>query len=129
MRGRAERQRRLRRGRSGELIAAWWLRLQGFRILARRLSTPVGEIDILARRGRVLAVVEVKRRADVAGALAALAPAQRRRLERAAAWVVQHRPELAELELRFDVIAVGGLARPLHLADAWRPEGGGTMPP
>ncbi len=129
MRGRAERRRRLRRGRAGELLAAWWLRLHGFRILARRLPTPVGEIDILARRGRVLAVVEVKRRAEVDGALAALGPAQRRRIERAVAWVLQHRPDLAGLEVRFDLVAVGGFALPLHLPDAWRPGGSGSMPP
>jgi len=127
--GRAERRRRLRRGRRGELLAAWWLRLHGWRILARRLPTPVGEIDILARRGRVLAVVEVKRRAEVADALAALGPAQRRRIEQAAAWLLQHRPDLAGLDVRFDVVAVGGLTCPLHLPDAWRPGGGGSMPP
>lgn len=129
MDGRAERRRRLRRGRTGELLAAWWLRLHGYRILARRMSTPVGEIDILARRGRALAVVEVKRRAEAEGALAALGPAQRRRIERAAAWIVQHRPELAGLELRFDVVAVGGGRPPLHLPDAWRPGADGRTPP
>ncbi len=46
------------RGRRAELLAAWWLRLKGYRILARDLRTPVGEIDLIARRGRVLALVE-----------------------------------------------------------------------
>jgi hypothetical protein len=50
------------RGRRAEWLAAWWLRLKGYRILARDLRTPVGEIDLIARRGRVLALVEVKAR-------------------------------------------------------------------
>jgi putative endonuclease len=52
-----------RGGRRAESLAAWWLRLKGWRILARRVRTPVGEIDLVARRGRTIAFVEVKARA------------------------------------------------------------------
>ena len=52
-----------KRGRAAETVAAWWLRLRGWRILARRVRTPVGEVDLIARRRRTLAFVEVKARA------------------------------------------------------------------
>ena len=55
-----------RRGRRGEGFASLWLRLQGWRVLARRVKTPRGEIDLIARRGRTVAFVEVKWRASAA---------------------------------------------------------------
>lgn len=61
-----------RRGRAAERLAAWLLRLKGYRILERRLSTACGEIDLVARRGGVLVFVEVKRRGEPAAALGAL---------------------------------------------------------
>ena len=51
------------RGRRAETIAAWWLRLQGWRILAQRARVPGGEVDLVARRGKILAFIEVKQRA------------------------------------------------------------------
>ena len=64
-----KRQRAESGGRRAETLAAWWLRLKGWRILATRARTPVGEVDLVARRGRTLAFVEVKARAtdDEAG--------------------------------------------------------------
>jgi len=58
-----DRRRAERAGRVGETAAAWWLRLKGWRILARRVRTPAGEVDLIARRGNLIAFVEVKRRA------------------------------------------------------------------
>ena len=55
-----------RRGRRGEGFASLWLRLQGWRVLARRVKTPRGEIDLIARRGHTLAFIEVKWRATAA---------------------------------------------------------------
>ncbi len=121
--GRRERRRRLARGRGGEWRAALWLRLRGYRILYRRLRTPVGELDLVAVRGGVLAVVEVKRRPDPEAARAALGPIQRRRIEAAARWLLAVRPDLAGLRLRFDLVAVPARGLPRHLPDAWRPEG------
>ena len=72
------RQRRERAGRLAEAAAAWHLRLHGYRILARRFATPVGEIDLVARRGGLLVFVEVKRRARVVDAVAALLPVPQR---------------------------------------------------
>lgn len=116
------RRRAERDGRLGETLAAIWLRLKGYRILARRLKTPVGEIDILARRGIILAVVEVKARRDRVLAAEAITAQQWRRLARAAAWALAHRPEWAGLSLRFDALLLGRGRLPRHVADAWRPE-------
>ncbi len=53
-----------RRGRKGEGLAAWWLRLLGWRIVARRVKTPRGEIDLIARRGRPVAFALWNRNRD-----------------------------------------------------------------
>ena len=115
----AGRGRRYRRGLSAERIAAWRLRLAGYRILAQRLKTPVGEIDLVARRGDRVAFVEVKARATLADALESVTPRQRQRIERAAAHFLAHRPALADCEIRFDVIAVVPGRPPRHLKNAW----------
>jgi putative endonuclease len=78
------RRRAERGGRRAERIAAWWLRLKGWRILAMRARTPVGEVDIVARRGRTLVFVEVKARATEADAALALDEWRLRRVVRAA---------------------------------------------
>ena len=71
-------------GRRAERLAAWWLRLKGWRILAIRARTPVGEVDLIARRGRILAFIEVKARATAADAALALDDYRLRRVVRAA---------------------------------------------
>jgi putative endonuclease len=109
-----------RAGRRAELVAAWWLRLKGFHIIARRYATPVGEIDLIARRGKLLVFVEVKRRRDAALAAEAVLPRQRQRIIRAAELFLQRRPQLLG-ECRFDLIAVSPWRWPTHLPDAWRP--------
>ena len=73
-----------RRGRSAETLACWYLRLHGWRILARRARVPGGEVDIVARRGRTLAFVEVKARASDAAAAIALDAYRMRRVAVAA---------------------------------------------
>ncbi|MBX6322571.1 MAG: YraN family protein [Rhodospirillaceae bacterium] len=113
-----------RRGRRSEALAAWLLRLKGYRILARDLRLPGGEIDILAARGRTLAVIEVKRRAGAAAAAEALQPRQRGRILRAARLYIAGRPELARHRVRFDVILFDGGLLPRHLAGAWQDDAG-----
>ncbi len=109
-------------GLDAETWAVWALRLRGYRILARRVRTPVGEIDVVAQKGRIVAIVEVKARADLDTALSAVGPRQRQRIVRAAeAYVSRHR-HLADAELRFDVIAVTPGRLPRHIVDAWRPD-------
>jgi putative endonuclease len=95
------------------------LRLKGYRIVARGFRVPVGEIDIIARRGRTLAFVEVKGRADD-GAPEVLTPRQRRRITRAAEAFLKARPGYRGLDLRFDLMVVGRRGPPRHVANAWR---------
>ena len=111
-----------RTGRSAEMLAALWLMAKGYRILALRLRTPQAEIDLLARRGRVLAVVEVKRRTSVAAALEAVTPLQRERLVRAARALASRRKSLAGLQVRLDLFALAPGAVPRHIAGAWGDE-------
>lgn len=118
---RAARHRAWRFGHWAETLCIADLMLRGYRIVARRRRYPVGEIDIVARRGRVLAIIEVKARRTLDDAAAAVAPRQRRRIERAAAWLLAARPDLARLDSRFDVMLVAPWRRPRHLRDAWRP--------
>ena len=94
---------------------------RGYRILARRQRCPGGEIDIAARRGGVLAIIEVKARPTHTQAMEAVTRRQQDRLVRAAQWYVASRPALATLALRFDVMSVTPWRPPRHLTDAWRP--------
>ena len=117
---RAERGAAARRsGRAAEALAALWLMAKGYRILGYRLRTPQGEIDILALRGRVLAVVEVKRRRTLQEALEAVTDDQRTRLTRAATVIAARRRSLAGRVIRLDLFALAPGARPCHIVDAW----------
>jgi putative endonuclease len=109
-----------RRGRAAELICLWHLRLRGYRVVARRFRVPSGEIDLIVRRGRVLAAVEVKARGDFERAGEAIHERQRRRIARAFEHFLKARPDLAHLDPRFDVMLVVPRRLPRHLADAWR---------
>lgn len=108
-----------RSGRRAEVWAAIWLMLKGDRILGFRLRTRLGEIDLLAQKGGVLAVVEVKSRLTLADALAAVAPEQRDRLRRAGAAVAGGRPRLKAMAVRLDLIALAPGRLPQHRPDAW----------
>ncbi|TWB75247.1 putative endonuclease [Nitrospirillum amazonense] len=126
---RAERlARKTLKGRSGERLGRWaeaWcrlaLRLKGYRVLASRCRTPAGEIDIVAARGELLAIVEVKARPTEDLGHLAVSLAQWRRLERAAGLYVAARPRLARHAIRFDLMIVRPRRWPLHQPDAWRP--------
>ncbi|MBP2293956.1 YraN family protein [Azospirillum rugosum] len=107
-------------GRFAEQLCRLALRLKGYRILDSRLRTPMGEIDIVARRGTTLAVVEVKARADWASASEAVSARQRGRLARAAHVYLAAHPQYAGYALRFDVMLVTPWSWPRHLEDAWR---------
>jgi putative endonuclease len=107
-------------GRRGEMAAAALMFAKGYRILARDIKTPMGEIDLLARRRGVLAVVEVKARPTPDEAAAALGIGQRRRIARAAAWLVSQRRDFAGLAVRYDVIMISPWSLPRHVEGAWR---------
>ena len=113
-----------RSGRAAEVLAAMWLMAKGYHVIGFRLRTPYGEIDLLVRRGRVLAAVEVKRRVALDTALAAVTPLQRQRLTRAVLAVAARRRALAGLEPRLDLFALAPGARPRHIPGAWVAESG-----
>lgn len=114
------RKRAERRGRRAETLAFLFLLAKGYRPVARRLKTPVGELDLVMRRGGVLAIIEVKARPSLGQAAEAIAPRQWQRLSRATQWLVAGRPALADLSIRFDAVLVSGLSV-RHVPDAWRP--------
>jgi putative endonuclease len=119
MSGNAARRRAFRWGLSAEGLAAWCLKVKGYRILARRYKTPAGEADIVARRGTSLVFVEVKARTALSTALEAITPRQQRRVAAAArSWISRH-PADAALCLRFDAIFVTPARWPLHVENAF----------
>jgi putative endonuclease len=120
-RGTAARQAARKRGLRAETLAALWLALKGYRILARGHRNAGGELDIVARKGRLLVFVEVKRRAGLDAAATAIVPRQRRRIEAAAALFAAHSPVDWARGWRFDAVLIGG-GRIRHIRDAWRPE-------
>jgi len=130
-RSRADRRAAEGTGRAAEDTAAAWLAARGWLIVDRRARGPrgsgAGEIDLVALDTTgttpVLVFVEVKARPSLDDALNAVTPAQRRRLAAAAeAWLAAH-PDEAGNDVRFDVVCVLPGADPVHLADAWRPDG------
>jgi putative endonuclease len=106
-------------GRRGEVLAAVWLMVRGYRILGFRLKTPQAEIDLLAFRRGVLAVVEVKRRANLAIALETVSFDQRQRLRRAGFAIAAGRPGLKGASVRLDLMALAPGRLPRHIPDAW----------
>ncbi len=111
------------RGRRSETLAAWALRLKGYRILARRQKTPLGEIDMVALPlfGPVC-FIEVKARAALGQAALSVSQQQRTRIARAANLYLASRPALMARGARFDIVAVAPGHWPRHHADAWRAE-------
>lgn len=111
------RARREAQGRRGEVLAAWYLRLTGWRILARRLKTPRGEIDLIARRGGTVIFVEVKWRSSAALLADAIDPWRLRRVS-AAAEAVAHRYARKGDQQRIDVLLLAPWRFPRHLVNA-----------
>lgn len=112
-----------KRGRRAETLAAWLLRLKGYRVLARRYKTPAGEIDLIVRRGRTIVFVEVKQRPDEVAAIEAITPTARKRIARAAElWVARH-PAAAALNQRFDVVLAPPGRLPRHLVSVFDSQG------
>ncbi|MBV9929343.1 MAG: YraN family protein [Alphaproteobacteria bacterium] len=108
-----------RGGRRAETLAAWWLRLTGWTILGRRVRTPVGEVDLVARRGRTVAFVEVKARATRHEAGFAL---DEWRLRRVAAAAEALAPRYARPgdDVRIDAMLVVPRRLPRHLPNVWQ---------
>ena len=116
---RPERQVAFRLGLSAESRAAAYLIAKGHRIVARRWRSPVGEIDIVARKRRTLVFVEVKARERLDDAAEAVIVRQQRRIIAAAeAWLAAH-PEDANSDIRFDVVLVAPRSLPRHIVAAF----------
>jgi len=116
---RPERIAAFRLGLSAESRAAMLLIAKGYRIAARRWKTPVGEIDIVARRRRDLVFAEVKARGDLDAAAEAVTEHGRQRIIAAAEfWLASH-PGDAKCFIRFDVILVAPGKIPRHVANAF----------
>lgn len=118
--GRQRRRRAHAWGLAAETWAALWLRLKGYRILARRARTPAGEIDLVVRRGDVLIAVEVKARSSLEAAIDAVSTRQRLRIVRALELVAARDPKLAGLGRRLDLMAMRPWRLPIHLMDVHR---------
>jgi putative endonuclease len=108
-----------KRGRGAETIACWYLRLHGWRILARRARVPGGEVDIVARRGKTLAFVEVKARADLNAAEFSLDEWRLRRVAVAAERLMSRYMDGVD-DVRIDAIFIVPFRWPKHLANVWQ---------
>ena len=117
-----ERQVAFKLGLSAESRAAALLLAKGFRIVARRWRCPAGEIDIVARRGKLLIFVEVKARARLDDAAYSVTERQQRRVAAAAsAWLAAN-PDDAMSDMRFDAILVAPRSLPRHIPGAFEAE-------
>lgn len=119
----ATRQKREAAGRRAETAAALWLQVKGYRILDRRARMPACEIDLVARKGRMLVFVEVKSRRTLDKALEAVTPQLQTRLEQAANQWVSRRRGLEQHLWRFDIVMLSPGRLPRHMRDAWRAQG------
>lgn len=106
------------------LLAEWrarlYLRLKGYRIMGKRLHTPVGEIDILAKKGKTWIIAEVKYRKDRETALHAISDQQQKRLINASLWVSKQYNLNQDTPFRFDAILLWGRFRIKHIKNAWQ---------
>jgi putative endonuclease len=108
-----------KRGRGAETLACWYLRLKGWRILSRRARVRGGEVDIIARRGRTLAFVEVKARATENAAGFALDEWRLRRVVTAAERLSSRYMREGD-EIRIDAVFIVPRRWPIHLANVWQ---------
>ncbi|MEQ1941443.1 YraN family protein [Mesorhizobium sp. VNQ89] len=114
-----KRRKAYRRGHSSEWLAAAALMLKGYRIVARRYRTKLGEIDLIARRGNLVLIVEVKARKTLIEAMEAIARESERRIDGAAdLWLARQR-DYAKLSLRFDMVAVLPWRWPVHVKNVF----------
>ena len=108
-----------RKGHRGEKFAEIALRLKGWRIVARRYRSPLGEIDLIARRGNLIAMVEVKARSSFRAAMDSVTPAAQKRIMGSADLWLARQKDAAKLSIRFDIIAVLPWRWPVHVERAF----------
>lgn len=118
-RTRDDRRKAFLRGHLSEYYAAAYLLCKGYRIKAMRFRTKSGEVDIVARKGDLVAFVEVKARRITGDAIFAVDPSTQRRIRNASlAWIARQ-PDAAMLTYRYDIVAVTPWSRPQHFIDAF----------
>ncbi|WP_431321146.1 YraN family protein [Rhizobium sp. YTU87027] len=114
-----DRRKALRRGRISEYLAAIYLMLKGYRIVALRYRTKLGEIDIIARKRNLAIFVEVKARRDHMGAINAVSPTAQNRIKAASdLWLARQR-DYAVLSQCYDIVAIRPGRLPRHFPNAF----------
>lgn len=108
-----------RRGRWSEWLAALWLTLKGYRVVALRYRTHAGEIDIVALKGDLAVFVEVKARRETGLAVDAVSLSAQRRIRAAGDVWLARQGDAARLSCRYDIVAVLPRSRPHHFPDAF----------
>lgn len=106
-------------GRTAEALALWYLRLKGWRLLAQRYKSPVGEVDLVMRRRNVTAFIEVKARKSLDGAVESVSPRQARRISAAARHFLAQDRRAALQSCRFDIVALSPYHWPRHIENAF----------
>lgn len=115
----SRRRRAWRRGHVSEYLAALYLACKGYRILAIRHKTPLGEIDIVARKGNLAVFVEVKARRGEQAAIDAVSFAAQRRIRAASDLWLAQQPDFSRLSQRYDIVAILPGRWPRHFYDAF----------
>jgi putative endonuclease len=108
-----------KRGRGAETLACWWLRFHGWSILARRIRVPGGEVDVIARRWRTVAFLEVKARATAEAADFSLDAWRLRRVVTAAEWLAPRYLKHGDAA-RIDAIFIVPGRLPRHVPNVWQ---------
>lgn len=108
-----------KKGRNAESLATWWLRLQGYKILARREKTPKGEIDIIACRGKTIVFIEVKARSSFTLGVQSITPRQIRRIISAAQYWLATRKNQQNYSCRFDIMLIKPYLLIKHIKNAF----------
>jgi len=110
-------------GHLAESMAQWFMRLHGYRIVACNeitgKGTHAGEVDFIARKGKTLVFVEVKKRSSLERAAYAIKPAQQQRIRNGAAVFLKKNPQYASFDIRFDAILVTFPCSIQHIENAW----------
>ncbi len=113
-----------KKGKFAENYAAFWLRLKGYKILATRFKTPVGEIDLIAQKGKYLIAIEVKARQTKDAALHSISQKQWKRIAKSLSWYQKQNHVSADSHIRFDAIFILPFNKlshfkPIHKINAW----------
>ncbi|MEM1378185.1 MAG: YraN family protein [Pseudomonadota bacterium] len=108
-------------GRRAEWFAEIALLVRGYRVVARRFKTKAGEVDLIARRGTLIVMVEVKARQTLEAAHDAVTHTALRRIEAAGDIWLSRQPDFAKLSVRYDLIAVLPRRWPIHVPSIYLP--------